>query len=80
MKKVVFIFAFALLSAVTFAAYSSINNNTIITEFAEDEPKSENANTDEETSNKKTDATKSEKKAECTKKKSSSCSKTCGKN
>jgi hypothetical protein len=76
MKKLLFVLAFAFFAAFSYAAYVSVNTNTIIVEKLEDEPKKEKAKA-EESSEDKAEATKTDKKEGCSKEKTS-CAKTCG--
>jgi hypothetical protein len=79
MKKVLFILAFAMFAAFSYAGYVSINSNTIVNVKTQEEPKTETTKATPSKSEKKSETAKSEKKAECSSKKAASCEKTCTK-
>lgn len=78
MKKIVFVFAFALVAAFSYAAYTSVELNTETISIVEEEPKAEEAKAETTESTEKSETADTEKKSECTTKKKSSCSKSCG--
>ncbi len=78
MKKLVFVLAFALFAAFSYASHVSLNANSVVIEKVDDEPKKEKAKSSEAGKDSDAKAAKSDKKDGYSSKKKSSCAKTCG--